>query len=227
MKMSMCRAIVLVSMVAFAVSTPSYAAPLLAVDFGRATTPVQPGFSGMVGDVVMASKTDSFGTYTVTTQGEGFYSAGFNAGNVDASVAALYEDYYYHNSPTNGVGITLSIAGITPNTDYDVTLWTYDEDNLFSPTPTTWGPTGSTTGTSGSITNSATPYPTDLSFNQTTIRVQSTTSTLDIFGTTTGGQGGTRLNGFELNAIPEPGAAMLLAVGAMIAAGHRKLLGRQ
>jgi hypothetical protein len=217
MKKSMCCAIVLVSIGAFAVSSPADAAPLLAVDFGRATTPVQSGFNGMPGDVVMASKTDSFGPYTVTVQGEGFYSAGFNAGNVDASVAALYEDYYYHNSTTNGVGVTLSIAGVTPNTDYDVTLWTYDEDNLFSPTPTTWGPTATTTGTNGSITNFATPYPTDLSFNQTSIRVQSTTSTLDILGTTTGRQGGTRLNGFELNAIPEPGAAMLIAIGTMIA----------
>jgi hypothetical protein len=225
MKKSFCCAIVVVSIGAFAVTTPSYAAPLLAVDFGRTTTPVQPGFNGMVGDVVMGSKTDSFGPYSVTVQGEGFYSAGFNSGNVDASVAALYEDYYYHNSTTNGVGVTLSIAGVTPNTDYDITLWTYDEDNLFSSTPTTWGPTGSTTGTNGSITNFATPYPTDLSFNQTTIRIRSTTSTLNILGTTTSGQGGTRLNGFELNAIPEPGAAMLLAIGAMIAAGRRKLLG--
>ena len=225
MKKLMCCAIVLVSTMSFALPSRSYAAPLLAVDFGLATTPVQPGFNGMAGAPVEPLSTAPFAPYTVTLQGEGYYTAGFNAGNVDPSVAALYENYYYHNSTTNGVGITLSIAGITPNTDYDVTLWTYDEDNIFSLTPTTWGPTASTTGTSGSITNFATPYPTDLSFNQITIRVQSTTSTLDIFGTTTGGQGGTRLNGFELNAVPEPCTAMLSGIGVVIAMGRRNSFG--
>src|SRR5215210_5387927 len=214
----------LVSIFSFAAATELYGA-LLAVDFGRPATAVQSGFTGMSGDVSIASKTDVIGTYSVTVQGEGFYAAGFNAGHVDPSVAALYEDYYYHNSATNGAGITLSIAGVSPNTDYDVRLWSYDEDNIFSPTPTTWGPTGSTTGTSGSIENFADPYPTDLSFHTTTVRVRSTTSTLNIFGTTTGGQGGTRLNGFELNAVPEPGAAMLIMIGATIAAGCRRLFG--
>jgi hypothetical protein len=222
-------ATVLVSVASFAATTQSYAAPLLAVDLGLNGTPVQPGFSGMAGAASEATKTDSFGAYSVTVQGEGFYTAGFNMGHVDPSVAALYENYYYHNSATNGVGITLSIAGITPNTDYDVTLWSYDEDNIFSPTPTTWGPAASTStsGTSGSMENFATPYPTDLSFHTTTIRVHSTTSTLEIFGTTTSGQGGTRLNGFELNAVPEPTAIMFLAIAAVISAGSRRLFGRQ
>ncbi len=232
MKKLMYFVVLLVSAAAI-IAAPSglCAAPLLAIDFGRVIaggpTPVQPGFSGMAGAPVEALRTEPFGPFTVTVQGEGFYSAGFNAGNVDPTVAALYEDYYYHNSTANGVGVTISIAGVTPNTGYDVTLWSYDEDNIFSATPTTWGPMGSTTGTSGSITNFATPFPTDLSFNRTTIRVQSTTSTLDIFGTTTGGSGGTRLNGFELNVVPEPAAAMLLAIGALVAAGRRRLFGRR
>jgi hypothetical protein len=225
MKKLTCCAAVLTLVISFAATLQTYSAPLLAVDFGLATTPVQAGFSGMTGDVVMGSKTDSFGPYTVTVQGEGFYSAGFNAGNVDASVAALYEDYYYHNSTTNGVGITLSIAGVTPNTPYDVTIWTYDEDNIFTDTPTSWGPASAsnTSGTSGSVLNRATPYPTDLTFNRTTIRVQSTTSALDIFGTTTGGSGGTRLNAFQLDAVPEPGPAILLMIGMIIVAARRNI----
>jgi hypothetical protein len=227
MKKLTCWAAVLTFVVSFWSTAQSYSAPLLAVDFGLATTPVQAGFSGMTGDVVMGSKTDLFGPYSVTIQGEGFYTAGFNAGNVDPSVAALYEDYYYHNSTTNGVGITLSIAGITANTPYDVTIWTYDEDNIFTDTPTSWGPAGgsNTSGTSGSILNRATPYPIDLTFNRTTIRVQSTTTSLDIFGTTTGGSGGTRLNAFQLDAVPEPGTAILLMIGAIIATARRNLFG--
>jgi hypothetical protein len=228
MKKSTYCSVAFVSIMSLAAVPELYGA-LLAVDFGRPTTDVQSGFAGMSGDVSVASKTDVIGPYSVTVQGQGFYSAGFNAGHVDASVAALYEDYYYHNSTTNGEGITLSIAGVTPNTDYDVTLWSYDEDNIFSPTPTTWGPAASTstTGTSGAMENFAEPYPTDLSYHRAIIRVHSTSSTLDIFGTTTGGSGGTRLNGFELNTIPEPGAPMLLAIGVTIAAGRRRLLGRK
>jgi PEP-CTERM motif-containing protein len=225
-KLTYCAA-VLTFVASFGASVRSYSAPLLAVDFGLTTTPVQAGFTGMTGGVVMGSKTDVIGPYTVTVQGEGFYTAGFNANNVDPSVAALYEDYYYHNSTTNGVGITLSIAAVTPNTPYNLTIWTYDEDNIFTDTPTAWGPAGgsNTSGTSGSILNRATPYPTNLSFNRTTIQVQSTTSTLDIFGTTTGGSGGTRLNGFQLDAVPEPGTTVLLLLGALLVAGRRKTFG--
>jgi hypothetical protein len=49
------------------------------------------------------------------------------------------------------------------------------------------------------VTNFALPRPTTLADYSTTIQVTSTTSTLEIFGTTTSGFGGTRLNGFRLN----------------------------
>jgi hypothetical protein len=209
----------------FFVSTKSSEAALLAVDFGRIVgsvpTPVQPGFSGMAGATSDPLKTNVFGVYNVTVAGDGFYNAGFNAGNVAPSVAALYEDYYYSNSTVNGVGVTLSIAGIAPNTPYDLTLWSYDEDNIFSPTPTVWGPTLTTTGTSGSITDFASPYPTDLSFNSTTIRIQSTTTTLTVFGTTTSGGAGTRINGFSLSAVPEPSSGLLAVICIVTVLGRR------
>jgi hypothetical protein len=227
MKKSMCCAGLAASVLSFVMTAQLLATPLLAVDFGRSTTAVQPGFNAMVGDPVMSSATSSFGSYSVTVQGEGFYSAGFNAGNADASVEPLYVDYYYHNSATNGVGIALTIAGVIPNTSYDLTLWSYDEDNIFSPTPTSWSPSGSTTGTSGSVVNFASPYPTDLSFNRTTIRVQSTTTNLEVFGTTTGGSGGTRLNGFQLDAVPEPGVGVLLVIGTLLAASCRSTISQR
>jgi hypothetical protein len=200
-------------------------AALLAVDFGRvisgSPTAVQPGFSGMAGAPVEATRTENFGIYTVTVAGEGFYSS---PTTIDPSVAALYQDYYYHNSTANGVGVTLSIGGVTANTDYDLTFWSYDGDQVFSATPTVWSPlTGSnTTGTSGSITNFAIPTPTSLAEYATTIRVKSTTTTLDIFGTTAGGSGGTRLNGFELNIVPEPSTIIMTGIGISMAIAYRR-----
>jgi hypothetical protein len=212
------------------VSIRSSEAALLAVDFGHTigagSTPVQPGFSGMAGATSEPLRTNTFGVYTVTVAGDGFYNAGFNAGNVAPSVAPLYEDYYYSNSTVNGVGITVSIAGITPNTPYDLTLWSYDEDNIFSSTPTVWGPTLTTTGTSGTIIDFAAPYPTDLSFATTTIRIQSPTSILNVFGTTTSGGAGTRLNGFSLNAVPEPSSALLVVICMVTVLGRRSFSGQ-
>ncbi len=232
MKMRNCLAVIAVlTACGLTSSNQATAVPLVAVDFGRivsgSPTAVQPGFTGIAGAPVEATHTEPVGVYTVTVAGEGFFSAGFNAGNADPSVNALYEDYYYHNATANGVGITLSIAGITPNVDYDVKLWSYDMDNIFSPTPTLWAPTGSTTGTSGSVTNFATPFPATLDDYSTTIRVRSTTGTLEVFGTTTGGSGGTRLNGFQLNVVPEPSTAALagvcaIATGAVWGRGKRR-----
>jgi hypothetical protein len=210
---------------------PSVAAPELSVDFGHVIsgnpTPVQPGFVGMAGDTSHPSKTDAFGAYTVTVQGEGFYSAGFNAGNVHPRVAAFYEDYYYHNSPVNGVGVSLSIAGVAANTEYLLTLWSYDEDNIFSPTDTLWSPAGNTSGSSGTIMNFAAPYPNRMSYNNTRLRLTSTTSTLEVFGTTTSGGGGTRLNGFRLSFVPEPGAGTVTLLGAMVIAVSRSFRRRR
>jgi hypothetical protein len=112
---------------------------------------------------------------------------------------------------------------VTPNQDYDLKLWSYDAAQFFSSTPTLWSPQGATSGDSGTITNFASPRPDSLDDYSTTIRVRSTTSTLTIFGTTTSGFGGTRLNAFELYAVPEPATSVLAAslVGAAFARRRR------
>lgn len=204
-------------------------AQLLSVDFGRdvpPATPVQSGFTGIAGGSVASSHTDVVGAYSVTVEGGGFFNAGFNAGNVGASVAPLFEDYYYNNATDPGVGIKVTIAGVTPNTEYNLKLWSYDEDNIFSVTPTQWGPAAgsATTGTSGLVSDSgAAPFPTTLDEKTTTLRLTSTTNELAFFGSSTGGGGGTRLNGFRLSLVPEPtGAALGAAVAASLAALRRK-----
>jgi hypothetical protein len=180
-------------------------ADVFSVDFGRPALPVAPvqtGFQGMKGLQTQASATQTFGAYTVTVEGQGYEDTSeANANEIDASIRDLYRGTYYNNSETNGIGVTLRIEGVTPNTDYDLKVWSYDPAQAFSSTPTEWTPINSTTGTTGEITNFAFPRPTTLDDRSATLRVRSTTSTLEVFGTTTAGFGGTRLNAFELNAV--------------------------
>jgi hypothetical protein len=197
------------------------AAPALLIDFGHdipPATPAQPGFTAIAGATSESSRTAAVGAFSVTVEGDGFYHAGFNAGNVGASVAPLFEDYYYNNSADPNLGIKVTITGVIPNVDYDVKIWSYDEDNLFSVTPTMWGPAAgsSTVGTSGLVSDSgATPYPTAFDEKSTTIRLQSTTNALSFFGSSTGGSGGTRLNGFQLALVPEPAGLALVSMAAL------------
>ncbi len=193
----------------------TFAEPLLKVDFGvSGTALVQPGFTGMAGEISETTHFESVGPYTVSLKAEsvdnlggGFYSTGGNAGNIASGVRNLYRDYYYNNSPYNGEGIELSLGGFATNHPYNVTLWSYDADN-FSETPTTWTPSEATTGPVGTITNLATPYPATLIDNSTTLQLSTTTGTLDLFGTSTAGFGGTRLNGVMV----KDGATTLLAL---------------
>ena len=179
------------------------------MDFGVAPSPLQTGFNQMVGPSSSPTASQAFGSYTVNLAGQGFFqsSTAANLNAIDPSVRDFYRDYYYNNSAAPGVGVGLTLGGFLPNTPYNLTLWSYDPDNVSS-TPTTWTPSGNTTGPVGMITNIRTPAPTILSNNSATIAVTSTTGTLDVFGTTTSGTGGTRLNGFVVN----DGIADLLSV---------------
>jgi hypothetical protein len=184
-------------------------APLMQVDFGQTNgNPVQPGFTELSGDTSQSTASATIGAYTVQLAGEGFEDSSADISNIDPSVQALFRDTYYNNSDVNGDGINLSIGGVTPNKTYSLELWSYDAAQVFSPTDTTWSPYGNTTGGAGDITNFATPYPQSLSDRTATIQVTSSTNTLDIFGTTLSGEGGTRLNGFVL----KDGATSVMSV---------------
>ncbi len=178
---------------------------VLSVDFGRpgqTPYPVQPGYTAMRGLGVQSSAMQTVGAYTVKVEGQGFEdTADSNANDIDASIRNLYRGVYYNNSTVNGEGVKLTITGVTPNTDYDVKVWSYDPAQFFSSTPTVWNGVGNTTGGMGNITNFATPRPVTLNDYSATIRVHSTTNVLELFGTTTSGDGGTRLNAVELNAV--------------------------
>jgi hypothetical protein len=196
--------------IAAAIALPNFdlcrAEPLLKVDFGAGgvPSPIQPGFTGVTGNPVAPLHNETIGAYTVMLEAEGssgpggFHLSG-NSNNIGAGVRSLFGDYYYNNSSFNGEGIILTLGGFQASTQYDVTLWSYDADQIFSPTNTDWSPIGNTTGTSGQIVNFATPYPTTLADRSTTLQLTSTNGTLEIFGTTSSGGGGTRLNGVRVS----------------------------
>jgi hypothetical protein len=241
MKMPSSWGLAIAVVLSFVISNCSRAAPLLSVDFGRnigndpgTPSPVQSGFNGMAGNFPLGpnapppSLSSTFGIYTVTVSGDpylgsdysrvGFENTGAAASGIDPSIRSLFEDAMINNLDlNNGAGLNLSIKGVIPNTQYILKLWSYNAENTFYPTPTSFGPlTGSnTTGTSGSVTQFATPLPTSLDDYSTTIQVTSTTDTLDIHAASTANYGGTRMNGFELNAVPEPAAMVAAFVGLL------------
>ncbi len=228
--------------------TAAVAVPLLAVDFGRnvgnnPATPslVQPGFNGMAGNFPLGpnspppSLSATFGAYTVTVSGDPYQSTDYSrvgfedtaaaASGIDPSIRTLYEDALINNLDLNdGSGLNLSIQGVTPNAQYRLKLWSYNAENTIYSTPTSFGPrTGSTTsGTSGSVTQFASPLPTSLNDYSTTIIVSSTTNVLDIHAASTANFGGTRLNAFELNNVPEPAAICLAGINAMMLISIRR-----
>ncbi len=224
------------------------AVPLLAVDFGRnvgndpgAPSPVQPGFNGMAGNFPLGadspppSLSATFGAYTVTVSGDPYHASDYSrvgfedtsaaASGIDPSIRALFEDALINNLDLDdGSGVNVSIQGVTPNTPYRVKLWSYNAENAFYATPTSFGPRAgsSTSGASGSVTQFASPLPTTLDDYSTTIVVSSTTNVLDIHGASTANYGGTRLNGFQLSAVPEPTGMCVAGIGAVLFACLRR-----
>src|SRR6478672_1615578 len=125
----------------------AFASPLLAVDFGTAENYVQSGFSEVAGAASQATANASFGSYTVDLAGQGFGTAtGTHSAAINQSVRPLYRDYYFNDSDVNGVGVNLSIGGVTPGATYNLTLWSYDGDQVFSSTNTLWSPINNTSG---------------------------------------------------------------------------------
>jgi hypothetical protein len=229
------------------------AAPLLSVDFGRnvgnnpaTPSPVQAGFNGMAGNFPLGpnspppSLSALFGAFTVTVSGDpyqgtdytrvGFEDTAAAAAGIDPSIRNLYEDAMINNLDLDdGSGLNLSIQGVTPNTPYSLKLWSYNAENTIYATPTQFGPRAgsNTSGTSDSVVQFASPAPTTLADYSTTIIVSSTTNTLDIHAASTANFGGTRMNAFELSAVPEPTALVLGMIGFVLVAASGRPVSRR
>ncbi len=245
------------------VSQPAAArADLLAVEFNQTSSgPVQGApFVSLSANPELAASPPAFpaiGSYQVavtfenlqdsaqTINQQGFYyrstgTPGNVVNNGAFTFASLYQSFAYTNANQDGPGqILLSIGGVTPNTPYLLTLYSYDPDiataTVKSDT-TTFSPTDQTSGGTGTVTFNNGQVPTSNSQFSTTITVTSTTGTLDILASAllTNASGGTsgpipfadgvRLNGFELNAVPEPASIVMvvLGLGGVAAIGWRR-----
>lgn len=162
----------------------------------------------------MDSASQTFGSHTVTVErvggangDTGFYNelAIRMGGEVlPPATHNMFRDCFYNVSAFPGDGVKLTIDGVTPNTEYDLTIWDMDPalPTGFE-TTTTWEPLNNTSGPTGTVVNVRTPVPQTIDDpnHLVTIRVKSTNTKLEIFGTTTSGFGGVRLNAFSLSAV--------------------------
>lgn len=180
----------------------AHAAQILAVDFG--TAGVEPGFVAQTSYNMTHVTSDGDVNVAIAGGPQGFYVyTGPGGTNRD-----LFDDFVFDNS--GPFTMTLSGPGISPDTDYDMTFWSYYGVEARNTTIT--GISGTTGTTLGPIAWVSTP--TSLSDNSA-----SGTFTSDSVGNLTFSLGAGRpaINGFELNGpdVPEPSTAILAALGLM------------
>lgn len=188
---------------------------VLNVDLGEGATEgnAQPGFSPIFGPPgQLASHTQAVGQYTVSVEAVGQYlaEAGFyntpvveQGGEVLTPAShAFYRDYFGTNSTIVGDGLRLKIDGVTAGQQYDLKIWSHDPAT--TATEVRWSPTENTTGNNADVTMARTPVPTTIDdpSKYVLLRVTAADTNLEVLGQLLSGTGGTRINGFELTAVP-------------------------
>jgi hypothetical protein len=190
----------LAAIAGLALTATSANAALLAVDIG--TGAVESGFVGQAANTVTHSTTA--GDITAVISGEqGFFV--FAGGGTNA---ALFDDFVFKNGGT--ITLELSGAGISANTDYDMTFWAYYGAQ---PRDTTIAGSAGTTGTSLGPIAFDNP-PTSLSDNDASGTFTSNGSGVLTFAVS-GTNSRPALNGFTITAVPEPSTTALLGLGGL------------
>jgi hypothetical protein len=220
------------ALAAFAIALTDRANAALLVDI-NASSPTQnpPAFTGLAGSTsppYVTSATNVGGSgYDVTIfavgapVGDGVYP--LDRGAIASSGGFTYGDLYRDmlfatgNDGNHTRPIQLSIANVIANAEYDVKLYSYDP--AISQT-VAFNPTGSTSGTSAGYSYVGIGGAALASNDQYsgTIRVKSTTTTLDILISKVGVSGtDVSFNGFEISAVPvpEPSAMLLLGIAGL------------
>ncbi len=205
-------------------STSLLAAPLLSVDFQHATNATagvtQSGFQAFQNNVdPSTSDTRSFATIAgnilVTISGktsanDGMFTRGGVANVGSLTFADIYNDFAFNNINTgpngNKLALSLSGAGITPNTDYSLTFWSYDslagQGNHSVAINGISGTVGSAVPivyTPGVNPTTNLQYATKATFTSDGLGVLNIELIDTITGTVTAPTTGIRLNGIELN----------------------------
>lgn len=162
-------------------------------------------------------------------------------GSLSGSFNDLYRDFVAFTSSSNNFVTAMTLAGLNPNTNYSVTIQSFDwEINSSLPPPLSADtrirdvtPGGATNGLttdayfittvdpSASITDFSNPAGASGSF---TVRSNSSGTLVIALADGGGQQGFPRINGFELAApqgVPEPSSLALACLGGLLGLGAR------
>lgn len=204
------------------------AAPILAVDFGdRAEAgpgnPVEPGFSVFTITNANTMTNVGYGGYNVIVSDTGTpilddrkRSGPANSGAFTQS--ALMSDFVFADEAnTAGQGLDVRIQGLTPNANYDVTVWSYDAA-LSSVDPnriSDWFANGTQVVNDHNMSGPAPTTNAQYSFSFT--HSADGSGELLLAGRNVTTSGAVAINGFTISesAVPEPAAIGLLAVGSI------------
>ena len=201
------------AMGALALTATSANAALLAIDINNGASPTETGFVGQNTSGVVHATTA--GNITVSFTGQQAHHDRGASGGVNND---LYRDFIFENNTGNSPDITLTLTGpgVAASTDYILTFYAYDSGDNSRRTGIA-GISGTTGTTLGPVINLATGVPDTLDEYAVTGTFTSDgagTLTFGIDGLPGGGER-TVLNGFQLEAVPEPSTTALLGLGGL------------